>query len=576
MMTITVSTLGFPRIGARRELKKALESFWAGKSTAQELLQTAAELRKTHWELQKSLGATHIPSNDFSLYDQVLDTSTMVGAVPAIYGWKSGNVTLDTYFAMARGTKSGSSCCGNAAHGEGLPAQEMTKWFDTNYHYMVPELSADQEFALSSTKAVDEFKEAKALGIHTRPVLVGPVTFLKLAKCTGEEFDTLSLLPKLLPVYAQVLQQLKQAGADWVQIDEPAAVLDGDDAFRNALKTAYAHFANNAAGLNILLATYFDDLGGNQETVLNLPVAGVHIDLVRGKDQLAGVLKAARANLVLSLGVVDGRNIWRADLNAVLDALEPAVKARGADKIIVSPSCSLLHVPVDLDQETALDSDVRSWLAFATQKIRELDTLAKALGNGRDLVKTELDASAAAVQTRKTSPKIHDQAVQKRAADTSAELTRRKAPFAERKRVQAQRLGLPGFPTTTIGSFPQTAEVRQARAAHTKGTLNDADYSAFLRKETESCIRWQEQIGLDVLVHGEFERNDMVQYFGEQLSGYAFTKSAWVQSYGSRCVRPPIIFGDVSRPNAMTVEWATFAQSLSKKHVKGMLTGRAR
>jgi 5-methyltetrahydropteroyltriglutamate--homocysteine methyltransferase len=574
-MTLRVSTLGFPRIGLRRELKKALENFWAGKSTAADLQNSAADLRKTHWLLQKNLGVSHIPSNDFSLYDHVLDTSVMVGAVPEIYGWTGGNVPLETYFAMARGTKGGNelSCCGHAALGQGLPAQEMTKWLDTNYHYMVPELSAGQQFALSSTKAVDEFSEAKALGVHTRPVLLGPVTFLKLAKCTGGEFDTLTLLPQLLPIYAQVLGQLNEAGADWVQLDEPCLVLDGDEATRNALNTAYGYFAQNLPHLKIMLASYFDDLGDNLDTAVHLPVSGLHIDLVRGKSQLAQVLGAAPHNLVLSLGVVDGRNVWRTDLNAVLDILEPVTAARGADRVMVSSSCSLLHVPIDLETETGLDTDVRSWLAFAVQKIEELRVLAQALDNGRESVQSALDASAQAAQTRKTSFKIHNPAVQQRAADTCPDLTRRLSPFAERRRVQAKRLSLPKFPTTTIGSFPQTADVRQARSAFTKGTLSHADYNAFLRKETEATIRWQEEIGLDVLVHGEFERNDMVQYFGEQLAGYTFTKNAWVQSYGSRCVRPPIIFGDVSRPKAMTVEWATFAQSLSKKPVKGMLTG---
>ncbi len=579
-MSILVSTLGFPRIGARRELKMALESFWAGKSSAEDLQNTAKELRKINWERQKSLGVQHIPSNDFSFYDQVLDTSVLVGAVPAIYGWNGGNVSLDTYFAMARGTKGAANaeaCCAGHAPatgaGKGLPAQEMTKWFDTNYHYMVPELTIDQNFALASTKPVDEFNEAKALGVHTRPVLVGPVTFLKVAKASGENFDTLTLLPKLLPVYAQVLQQLAQAGADFVQIDEPCMVLDLDDATRAALKTAFAELSKAAPQLKIIVATYFGALQENLETAVNLPVAGLHVDLVRAPEQLETVLAKAPKDLILSLGVIDGRNVWRADLEAVLNVLEPVVAARGQDKVIVAPSCSLLHTPIDLEIETALDADLKTWLAFAIQKIGELTTLGKALGNGRDSVKDALADSTKAAQARKTSPKIHDKAVQARAANITPDLINRKNVFAERQRTQRQELGLPVYPTTTIGSFPQTSEVRQARSAHAKGQMSDADYNAFLRKETESAIRWQEEIGIDVLVHGEFERNDMVQYFGEQLAGYAFTKNGWVQSYGSRCVRPPIIFGDVSRPVAMTVEWATYAQSLSKKYVKGMLTG---
>jgi 5-methyltetrahydropteroyltriglutamate--homocysteine methyltransferase len=575
-MSIIVSTLGFPRIGPRRELKTALESYWSGKTDAQALLKDAAGLRAATWARQHVLGVTHIPSNDFSLYDRVLDTSVMVGAIPNVYGWKGGDVPLETYFAMARGTQGAADdhgCADHGSHGHGLPALEMTKWFDTNYHYMVPEFSRGQTFTLASTKPLDEFLEAKSPGFHTRPVLVGPVTYLKLGKSKDDQTDPLSLLPGLLPIYAEMLRRLAAAGADWVQIDEPCLVLDLDDQTRDALKTAYETLAKAAPGLKLLITTYFGTVGDNLDTVLRLPVAGVHLDLVRAPSLLDEVRFKARSDLILSLGVIDGRNIWRSDLVALLGRIEPVADQRGRDRLILAPSCSLLHVPVDLDLESGLDPDLKRWLSFAVQKVEELSILGRALTNGRDDVVKELAASVNAVASRKTSPKIHDRAVQKRMASVIPDMARRHAGFEVRQRVQHDRLGLPAFPTTTIGSFPQTKEVRKARAAHLRGTLNDADYNAFLRKETEAAVRWQEEIGIDVLVHGEFERNDMVQYFGEQLAGYDFTKHGWVQSYGSRCVRPPIIYGDVSRPHPMTVEWSAYAQSLTTLPMKGMLTG---
>jgi 5-methyltetrahydropteroyltriglutamate--homocysteine methyltransferase len=573
-MSIATAALGFPRIGARRELKAALESAWQGKTRHDALLAAAKDIRAANWLRQKNLGLSIIPSNDFSLYDQVLDTSVMVGAVPAIYGWTGDTVPLDTYFAMARGAEGTSTVCehGHVHSSGGVPAMEMTKWFDTNYHYIVPEFTADQAFALSSSKAEDEFLEAKALGVHTRPVLVGPVTFLKLGKAKTGDFDTLSLLPKLLPVYADVLKRLQAAGADWVQIDEPVLVLDLTDNERAALKTTYAELSKAAPGLKILVATYFGALDDNLDTAVSLPVAGLHIDLKRGADQLPAVLARAPKDLVLSLGVIDGRNVWRADLETVLDRLEPVVKARGADKIIIASSCSLLHVPIDLDQEARLDFDVKSWLAFAIQKIEELAVLGRALTHGRASVVNELDASSRAAATRRVSPLIHDAKVQARMKALTPSMSQR-APFSLRREAQRQIFKLPAFPTTTIGSFPQTAEVRKARSANAKGELTAAGYEEFLKAATKDAIRWQEEIGLDVLVHGEFERNDMVQYFGEQLSGYAFTQHGWVQSFGSRYVRPPIIFGDVSRPKPMTVGWSSFAQSQTKKPMKGMLTG---
>ncbi|WCM26909.1 5-methyltetrahydropteroyltriglutamate--homocysteine S-methyltransferase [Sphingomonas sp. QA11] len=570
-MTISVATLGFPRIGPRRELKFALESFWSGKSDADALSLAAQGLRAAAWARQKALGADIIPSGDFSLYDHVLDTSAMLGAVPARYGWDGGKVRLDTYFAMARGAQGGRGAQDakgheGCAHGLDSTAQEMTKWFDTNYHYMVPELVAGQEFALSSGKAVDEFLEAKALGYHTRPVLLGPVTWLTLAK--GKDVAPLSLLDSVLPVYEEVLAQLARAGADWVQIDEPCLVLDLDDDQREALKLAYRRLSVN--GPKVMLATYFGALGDNVELATDLPVHGLHIDLVRAPEQLDAVWRRARPDLLLSLGVIDGRNVWRADLDALIDRIAPVAAERD---LVLAPSCSLLHVPVDLAIEAALDPEVGQWLAFAVQKIGELAVLAQALDQGAGSVAEPLAAARAAVAARRTSPLIHNPAVAARLAAVDAGMTHRASPFADRRAAQQARLGLPSFPTTTIGSFPQTPEVRKARAAHIKGEIDDLAYEQFLRVETAATVEWQEKIGLDVLVHGEFERNDMVQYFGEQLSGFAFTRSAWVQSYGSRCVRPPILYGDVARPKPMTVDWWRYAQSLTGRPMKGMLTG---
>jgi 5-methyltetrahydropteroyltriglutamate--homocysteine methyltransferase len=577
LLSLPVSTLGVPRIGPRRELKAALESYWSGKSDAANLLESAAGLRAANWARQHALGVTNIPSNDFSLYDHVLDTSVMVGAIPEICGWTGGPVPLETYFAMARGSQGDNhdAACAHGQEGDahGVPALEMTKWFDTNYHYMVPEFTKGQRFTLASTKPVDEYREAKALGYHTRPVLLGPVTYLKLGKSKDPTLDPLSLLSGVLPVYVDILRGLAENGADWVQIDEPCLVLDLDDATRQALREAYGMFAYALPTLKIMLTTYFGGLEDNLDIALDLPVAGLHLDLVRAPGQLDSVLTKAPQGLVFSLGVVDGRNVWRANHPAILDRLEPVVAKRGLDHVEIAPSCSLLHVPIDLELETGLDPDLKSWLAFSVQKMGELATLGKALVNGREAVIQQIADSALAAATRAASPKVRDAAVAARVAATTPDMARRTSPFDVRRQVQHEALNLPGFPTTTIGSFPQTDEVRKARAAHSKRALSDADYDAFLRKETEAAVRWQEEIGIDVLVHGEFERNDMVQYFGEQFSGYAFTKHAWVQSYGSRYVRPPIIFGDVSRPKPMTVEWSTYAQSLTKRPMKGMLTG---
>jgi 5-methyltetrahydropteroyltriglutamate--homocysteine methyltransferase len=571
---LSTATLGTPRIGLRRELKTALESFWAGKIDEAALHQAAKALRAVNWGRQEARGITLIPSNEFSFYDHVLDTSVMVGAIPARYGWQGGDVGLDTYFAMARGSNGHAEGCGpgcTVRHGGGIPALEMTKWFDTNYHYMVPEFTADQTFQLTSQKPVDEFLEARALGYHTRPVVLGPVTYLKLGK--SEDGKAIALIDRLIPVYVDLLKRLHAAGAEWVQIDEPALALDGDIATAAALQKAYAAFAREVPGLKLLVASYFGGLEDNLDIAVTLPVAGLHIDLVRAPEQLEPVLAKAPKTLVLSLGIIDGRNIWRADLARILDWLEPVIAEHGYERFQLAPSCSLLHTPIDLDQEDALDGDVRSWLAFSVQKMSELDTLSKALRHGRVTVRDTLDSATSAAAARRNSRKVHDRAVANRLRAVTPEHSQRHSPFEARAVLQRQRFNLPAFPTTTIGSFPQTAEVRQARSAHGKGQIDDTHYDQFLKEETSRTIRWQEEIGLDVLVHGEFERNDMVQYFGEQLSGFAFTRHAWVQSYGSRCVRPPVLYGDVSRPRAMTVAWWQYAQSLTDKPVKGMLTG---
>ncbi|MCY1667426.1 5-methyltetrahydropteroyltriglutamate--homocysteine S-methyltransferase [Rhizobium sp. SL86] len=573
-MSIKTANLGFPRIGRKRELKFALEAYWAGKSDEATLLQVARDLRHRHWKLQQEHGIDIIPSNDFSLYDHVLDHAVMVGAIPDGYGWTEGQVSLETYFALARGKRAGDAAdCGCAnPHGTGRPALEMTKWFDTNYHYLVPEFQAGQAFSLTGNRPLDAFLEAREIGIHTRPVILGPVTFLKLGKARDGS-DPLDLLDRLLPVYRQMLAELHEAGADWVQIDEPCLALDLTDKARDCLTRAFSALAQAVPDLSVMVASYFGAYGDNLEAALALPVDGAHIDGIRGADELNRIVANAPPHLTLSLGVLDGRNIWRADLDAVLRDLAPLVGQRAADRLQLAPSCSLLHLPYDLADETALDLELRASLSFATEKLEELAVLKQALSGNRETVETRIGASVRAVAMRRASRKVHDPLVEGRLASLTPEMAKRTSPFAARKAVQAHHLSLPPLPTTTIGSFPQTSEVRAARAAHQRGELSYIDYRALLERETEAAIRWQEDIGIDVLVHGEFERNDMVQYFAEQMDGYAFTRSGWVQSYGSRCVRPPIIFGDVSRPRPMTVDWAEFAQSKTAKPVKGMLTG---
>ncbi|KRG68466.1 5-methyltetrahydropteroyltriglutamate--homocysteine S-methyltransferase [Pseudoxanthomonas dokdonensis] len=559
-----VTTLGFPRIGARRELKRALEAYWRDQRDPAALLASARQLRHRHWQLQRDAGASVVPSNDFSLYDHVLDTACLFDAIPPRYQALMQQDPLAGYFAMARG---------HQQDGVDLPALEMTKWFDTNYHYLVPELTADQTFQLRGDKPVAEFLEAKALGFHSRPVLLGPVSLLKLSKTTDGS-NALDLLPRLLPAYAQLLQQLQQAGADWVQLDEPCLVLDLDAASAAAYRLAYAQLAAapQTARPRLLLATYFGKLDDNLPLALSLPVEGIHLDLVRGLEQLDEALAQWPAGRVLSAGLIDGRNVWRSQLD---HAVTVARYARGhlqPAQLWLAPSCSLLHLPIDLDLEPSLPVDVHSWLSFAKQKIEELAVVAQALDHPAEAA-TALAAARDRIASRRQSARVHRADVAQRMAALDADASRRGLPYPQRKPLQQQRLQLPLYPTTTIGSFPQTRDLRQARAAYRAGRLDEAGYEAVLLALTESCVRLQEQIGLDVLVHGEFERNDMVEYFGEQLDGFAFTRLGWVQSYGSRCVKPPIIYGDVARPAPMTVRWARHAQSLTAKPMKGMLTG---
>jgi 5-methyltetrahydropteroyltriglutamate--homocysteine methyltransferase len=559
-MTLAAN-LGFPRIGRNRELKRALEDYWGGRSTRQELVLAARSTRRANWEMQARAGIDHIPSGDFSLYDHVLDTAAMLGAVPERFALLGGMDQVDRYFAMARGID---------RDGTAIPAMEMTKWFDTNYHYIVPELEEGMELRLASTRVVDEFLEAKELGLLTRPVILGPISFLLLAKSRGTTRTPLAWLDAAVSVYEQLLARLSAAGADWVQIDEPCLVLDLDSDVQRAYGEAYARLGK--AGVRVLLATYFGGLGDNLTTALELPVAALHLDLVRAPEQLEAALDRAPERLALSLGVIDGRNVWRTDLDKALDRLSLAASRLGPDRLIVAPSCSLLHVPVDLDGEDDLDDELRGWLAFGKQKLHEVSVLSRALREGREAVERELTESRRSTAGRRASPRIHVAAVAARERGVQAEMLQR-APFAERSEKQADALALPLFPTTTIGSFPQTRELRRVRAAFRAGTLSGPEYDATLRGLIEDAIRFQEYVGLDVLVHGEFERNDMVEYFGERLSGFAFTRNGWVQSYGSRCVKPPIIYGDVARARPMTVTWTVYAQSLTHRPVKGMLTG---
>jgi 5-methyltetrahydropteroyltriglutamate--homocysteine methyltransferase len=555
----TATNLGFPRIGIRRELKRAIEGFWRGEIAADGLLATAGQLRRRHWELQRDLGIEQIPTGDFSLYDHVLDTAAMVGAVPERFGTGQRPVDLPTYFAMARGSR------------DAAPL-EMTKWFDTNYHYLVPQFEPEQRFRLASTAAIDAFQEARGLGIAARPVLLGPVSFLLLGKSQTPDLDPLVLLEPLLPVYEEVLSRLASAGAQWIQIDEPVLALDLPAAAQGAFETAYRRLAGVSAQLKICLATYFGDLGQNMPLALRLPVAAVHLDLVRAPEQLdrAGPVRDGQ---MLSLGLIDGRNVWRADLDRALDLAERAVHCLGRERVMIGPSCSLLHCPIDLDAEDTLDAELKGWLAFARQKLAEIALVTRAVNEGRAAVADALAANREAIRRRRESPRIHRADVAARLAALDEPMFRRKSPYAQRATAQRAALGLPLLPTTTIGSFPQTEEVRKARASFKQGQWTAEQYDAFCREEIARTVRFQEEIGLDVLVHGECERNDMVEYFGEQLDGFAFTRNGWVQSYGTRCVKPPILFGDVRRKAPMTVAWSRYAQSLTARPMKGMLTG---
>ncbi|MDD4915163.1 MAG: 5-methyltetrahydropteroyltriglutamate--homocysteine S-methyltransferase [Methylococcales bacterium] len=555
-MMIKIHNLGFPRIGENRKLKFTLERYWRGEIDYSTLHATAVEIRQQHWRLQANCGLDLIPVGDFSYYDQVLDTSIMLGVVPERFG---SSIDLDTYFRMARGRAN-----------DDLPfrACEMTKWFDTNYHYLTPEVDANQQFALSSSKLFDETRELQLLGYQPKPVLIGPLTWLWLAK-TNSDFNKLDLLERLLPVYENILQRLAYQGVDWVQIDEPILVLDLPEAWRNAFAQVYDRLQK--CPVKILLATYFGALGENAALTCELAVAGLHIDLVRAPEQLATVLDNFSNSKVLSLGLVDGRNIWRSDLDAAIATIA-TVRERFAGQLWLAPSCSLLHVPIDLERETALEPTLKSWLAFARQKLTELEVLRLAIEEPAS-AEPELSISANAIRSRRESGLVHNPLVQARLSKIDAALTQRQNPFPVRREQQQARLNLPSYPTTTIGSFPQTAEIRQTRADHKRGLLSDAEYVGQMKQTIAFCVREQEALGLDVLVHGEAERNDMVEYFGEQLEGFLFTSHGWVQSYGSRCVKPPIIFGDVSRPKPMTVSWIEYAQSLTAKPMKGMLTG---
>lgn len=562
----TLHNLGFPRIGAKRELKFALEAYWRNELSAQDLHHAGAQLRETHWAAQAHLDL--VPVGDFSFYDHVLDTSFTLSHWPQRF--KAHDFSeLDQYFRVARGRSAATQSTSVGTSSCDVAAGEMTKWFDTNYHYIVPEFHADDQFTLNATRLLDQVSEAQALGHQVKPVIVGPITYLLLGKAK-DATDKLALLPKLLPVYAQLLEQLALMNVEWVQIDEPVLVTDLNDQAQMALSEAYEYLSRSTP--NILLATYFGALQDNLSLACSLPVDGLHIDAIHARDEIDRIIQKLPSDRVISLGVINGRNIWKTDLNGTLDWLEPLSQRLG-DRLWLAPSCSLIHVPVDLSQETKLDDELKSWLAFALQKLDELQILGRALNHGRDSVAQPLAANEAALQSRRSSPRIHQASVKAALATLTPHMGQRQHGYAHRAAIQAQRLRLPLYPTTTIGSFPQTESIRRARADHKKGLISSPVYRAFMQAEIQKTVSEQEDLGLDVLVHGEAERNDMVEYFGEQLNGYAFSQLGWVQSYGSRCVKPPILFGDISRPHPMTVDWITYAQSLTDKPMKGMLTG---
>jgi len=563
--------LGYPRIGSNRELKKACEQYWSGKISVDELMKTGRKIRLQNWLLQQDKGIDLIPSNDFSFYDQVLDMSFTVGAIPERYHeviLNNSHSELDLYFAMARGYQ---------RNGLDITAMEMTKWFDTNYHYIVPEFRKNQPFKLFSTKIINEFAEAKSSGIITKPVIIGAVSYLLLGKEKEEGFERLDLIKNLLPVYLDVLKKLEAHKVEWIQFDEPFLALDLSDKAKEAFKYVYAEIRKQFPHLKIMLTTYFDGLKDNISLATSLPVCAVHIDLVRCPQQLEEVLDVIPQKMSLSLGVVDGRNIWKNDFQQSLELINKAIDRIGKDRIFIAPSCSLLHSPCDLDLETneeVLTPEIKQWLAFAKQKVEEVVILKKLASlDAGTAISAELENNIKANESRRISKLIHNEEVKQRGDALEEADARRDNRFVVRRKEQQKALNLPLFPTTTIGSFPQTTEVRSWRAQFKNGEITAEQYDLLLKEETQKTIAWQEEIGLDVLVHGEFERNDMVEYFGEQLSGFAFTKNGWVQSYGSRCVKPPIIYGDVWRPKPMTVYWSKYAQSLTEKVVKGMLTG---
>lgn len=565
-MAVLATCLGHPRIGLGRELKKALESYWARKTSAIDLENVARDLRRRHWLAMKGAGIDHIPSNDFSLYDHMLDMAVAVGAIPGRY--RDIAPPLTRYFAMARGLQDRDS-------GVEVAALEMTKWFDTNYHYIVPELEVDQRFRLDATKILSEIDEAHALGIEPRPVVPGPVTFLllsRLAPGSRREATPLALLDSMLPVYQELLCVLGAKNVAWVQLDEPCLVLDLDERAKDAYRYMFERLAAVETRPHILVATYFGALGDNLPLIAAAGLDGLHVDLVRAPEQVDAVLAGLGPRTLLSVGVVDGRSIWRTDLDVAHGLVRHAIEALGAERVFVAPSCSLLHVPIDLAAERKLDPDLKNWLAFAAQKLNEVRALADAAGM-KAATGRRFDEARMSLAKRRASPRRKDSEVRARVAAVNEAMLHRSAPFEVRVRQQRARFGLPVFPTTTIGSFPQTEEVRGVRAAWRASRITSSDYDKFLKAEIRRCIQKQEALGLDVLVHGEFERCDMVEYFGERLDGFAVTENGWVQSYGSRCVKPPVLFGDVARPRPMTVEWSRYAQFHTKRPMKAMLTG---
>lgn len=557
----TLHNLGFPRIGADRELKKITEAFWQGKVTEQELKDSSQNLRKRHWQLQADAGIDLIPVGDFSNYDQVLDMSCLLGVIPERFNFNEEEVNLSTYFSLARGLNDNK---------QSIAACEMTKWFDTNYHYLVPEIHKEQKFKLSFNKLFDEIKEAQELGINAKAVLIGPLTWLWLAKIKGEEFDKLRLIPDLIEAYKEILTRIKELGVEWVQIDEPILCLDLPIIWKSTLEYVYRKL--DTSNLNILLATYFGDLENNLSLTCNLAIDALHIDAVRGIGQLHKVLEQLPDNKILSVGIIDGRNVWRTNLDETLKVLKP-VQDKLGDRLWIAPSCSLLHVPVDLSIETNLDKELKSWLSFAVQKLDELNIIGKALNEGEEVVQASLISSRNASNSRSNSPRIHFSKIKTRVKSIEDSMLSRNKKFKDRSKIQHEIFNLPTFPTTTIGSFPQTQEIRSVRSEYKKGNINESSYIEKMKNEISLVVKEQEGLDLDVLVHGEAERNDMVEYFGELLSGFVFTQYAWVQSYGSRCVKPPIIYGDIYRPKAMTVDWTKYAQSCTDRPMKGMLTG---